>query len=236
MALRSRLFRATHPTNIRPWTSRTQVNNSFSAVRHGCLRRIGWFSPKNGSLGSKGGAVSAEFHIFSRSPRVRPEHWTLWLSVLTKKSSGATNLVGPGAGFNLRWTLPLEAIAQRELQGALQARFAGDHAELARRRIKIRAAQGGGIDEVVGLGAELETVPLGDLERLQQGQVPILQARLVDGVAHAGRQVEGARGRLRDIGGAILGRSRGGHPPGKSPGVDGRRATEVPELPFGTAA
>src|ERR1017187_9016276 len=113
MALWSRLFRATHPTNIRPWTSRTQVNNSFSAVRQGCLRRIGGFSPKNGSLGSKGGAVSAEFHIFSRSPRVRPEHWTVWLTVLTKKKLGGHQSGGPRSGVTLRWTLPLEAVAQR---------------------------------------------------------------------------------------------------------------------------
>src|ERR1019366_10321996 len=90
----------------------------FSAVRHGCLRRIGWFSPKNGSLGSKGGAVSAEFHIFSRSPRVRPEHWTLWLSVLTKKKLRGHQSGGPRSRVTLRWTLPLEAVAQRELQGA----------------------------------------------------------------------------------------------------------------------
>jgi hypothetical protein len=89
----------------------------------------------------------------------------------------------PSCSDTLRSKAWLEVKAQRQLQIARDSRFAGDHAELAGRGIQIRSAQVWMIDEVVGLGAKLESTALVDGELLHHAKVPSLGAWLIYGVA-----------------------------------------------------
>ena len=102
--------------------------------------------------------------------------------------------------------------------------------------LRLGALRFGMIGEVVCLRAKLESGPLVDCEFLEQGQVPILYAGLVDRVAYAGLQVEGAGCRLSDAGRKISRRSGCCDRSGKSPGVDGDRPVHDPILALRAAA
>src|SRR5215831_10568440 len=88
---------------------------------------------------------------------------------------------------------------QGKLEVAREAGFAGDHSELARGRIQIRIAEIRVVDEIVCFSPKLKTGPLVDWEFFQQTDVPILKAGLVNRIANAALQVEGAVGRLARV-------------------------------------
>ena len=72
----------------------------------------------------------------------------------------------------------------------------GDFAERGAGRIESGAAQVRVVQDVEGLGAELHSVLLGDREGLEESQIPVLQARIVDNVANVILLHERALGRL----------------------------------------
>ena len=68
----------------------------------------------------------------------------------------------------------LEVKPQRKLQVSRKTRLAGDFSELAGGRSQLRAAQVWMINEIISLGAELDSRPVVDGESLDQGEIPIL--------------------------------------------------------------
>src|SRR5271157_1735087 len=106
------------------------------------------------------------------------------------RSSVAQNRL---SGF---FSILLEVKAQRKLQVSCQARLAGHFPERGRSRIERRhSAPVGMVRKIESLRAEFESGPLVDGELLIQAGIPVLETRLVDFVANARLQVEGARGR-----------------------------------------
>jgi len=79
---------------------------------------------------------------------------------------------------NMRWVFwnlsLLKVEPQLKLQGSCKTRLAGDFSELAGGRSKLRVAQVRVIDEIISLGAKLDSSPVVDGESLDQGEIPIL--------------------------------------------------------------
>src|ERR1700733_11264411 len=123
----------------------------------------------------------------------------------------------------------LEIEPQRELEVPRQTGLARDLSELAGSRIQVGAAEVRVIREVVTLRAELESGSLVDNERLEQREVPILEARLVDGVAHTRLQVESTVRRRRAVGREILHRAGVAARSGIGACIDGDGSVQDPE-------
>src|ERR1039457_479476 len=92
----------------------------------------------------------------------------------------------------------LELEAKRKLQVAHVARFAGDLAELSGRRAEIGTTPVRVIESVVGFRPELDKCPLSDRELLEQAEVPVVEARLINRVADSVLCVESTGCRLRE--------------------------------------
>src|SRR6202012_1700299 len=105
-----------------------------------------------------------------------------------KKGTGASMATRPrGKRFNL------ERIPQRKLQIARQPRLRRHLAERRSRRVQPRAAPVRMIVHVERFGAELQIVLLIQREFLIQPQIPVLEPRLINRIAHALLQVERPR-------------------------------------------
>ena len=102
--------------------------------------------------------------------------------------------------------------------------------------LRFGALRFGVIGEIVCLRAKLEAGPLVDGELLEQGQVPILNARLVDRVAYAGCRLKVPAAGCVTLAVKILRRSGRGDWSGKGPGVDADRPVQDPELALRAAA
>src|ERR1039457_353685 len=92
----------------------------------------------------------------------------------------------------------LELEAKRKLQVAHVARFARNLAELSSGRIEIGTIPVRVIEGVVCFSPELDKGPLSDRELLEQAEVPVVEARLVNRVADSVLYVESTGCWLRE--------------------------------------